>query len=75
MDPNAEVRAQVRDNGPIFISGPIILVDAEGNVIDTSNAKNGVVALCRCGQSGTKPFCDGTHRRCGFESVVRAAAD
>jgi CDGSH-type Zn-finger protein len=30
------------------------------------------VALCRCGASANKPFCDGAHRSCGFESTVRA---
>lgn len=67
-----EVRVQARDNGPIIIRGPVVVMDGEGNVLDTANAKNGVVALCRCGHSNTKPFCDGTHRTCGFESVVRA---
>jgi CDGSH-type Zn-finger protein len=31
-----------------------------------------VTALCRCGMSQTKPFCDATHRNCGFESAPRA---
>jgi CDGSH-type Zn-finger protein len=33
-----------------------------------------VITLCRCGQSSNKPFCDGTHNRCGFESAVEARA-
>jgi CDGSH-type Zn-finger protein len=43
------------------------LVDAEGKVMRSE----GGFALCRCGQSSNKPFCDGTHRD-KFESVVRA---
>ena len=57
-----------RDNGPYFVVGMLQLVDAEGNVIRSE----GGFALCRCGQSSNKPFCDGTHRSAGFESVVRA---
>ena len=57
-----------RDNGPYFVVGMLHIVDAEGNVI----ISEGGFALCRCGQSSNKPFCDGTHRSAGFESVVRA---
>ena len=56
------------DNGPYRVFGALQLVDAEGNVMRSE----GGFALCRCGGSGNKPFCDGTHRTNGFESVVRA---
>jgi CDGSH-type Zn-finger protein len=71
MEPGvSEVTIQVRDNGNYKISGRIRIVDAEGNelVLPPGTA----VTLCRCGHSETKPFCDGSHRRVGFESVVRA---
>ncbi len=58
----------VADDGPNRLAGRIRVVDAEGNVLREADA----VALCRCGQSSNKPFCDGTHRTCGWESVVRA---
>ncbi len=56
------------DNGPYRVVGPVQLVDAEGKVMRSE----GGFALCRCGGSNNKPFCDGSHRANGFESVVRA---
>jgi CDGSH-type Zn-finger protein len=47
------------DNGPNLVRGTVTLLDAEGNEYEASE----VIALCRCGHSGTKPFCDGTHER------------
>ena len=55
----------VRSNGPYLVQGPIELRDAEGNVLDTAGKK--AVALCRCGGSANKPFCDGTHGRNDFQ--------
>lgn len=53
------------ENGPILI--PI-----EGECVvragDGESKRPGPLALCRCGQSQTKPFCDGTHRRVGFQA-------
>jgi len=46
-------------------------LDAEGNRYEIDRA---TVALCRCGGSMTKPFCDGTHSRTGFEAAERAVA-
>lgn len=65
-----EVKATVRDNGPILVTGGLIVVDGAGNPYEIKD----VVALCRCGHSGDKPFCDGTHKRCGWDSQVRAEA-
>jgi CDGSH-type Zn-finger protein len=45
------------DNGPYLVQGRITVLDAEGNPYEVGNT----IALCRCGNSGTKPFCDGTH--------------
>jgi CDGSH-type Zn-finger protein len=60
----------VRDNGPLLIQGSFTLVDAEGNAIALDPSKPNC-ALCRCGASHNKPFCDGAHKTCGFQSVVR----
>ena len=52
-------------------NGPIIL-DTENSVsysaAGSSEETTGPVVLCRCGQSSTKPFCDGAHRKAGFEA-------
>jgi len=61
----------VRPNGPYRIKGPIKLIDADSNefTIDTSRE---FVALCRCGHSANKPFCDSTHKTSGFQAETRA---
>ncbi len=65
------VRIKVRENGPYRIDGDVGLLDADGNEIDTTGQRL-PLALCRCGGSTTKPFCDGTHSRIGFEAAERA---
>lgn len=67
----AEPVITVRDNGPYLVKGPIRILDAEGNQFQIERE---TVALCRCGGSANKPFCDGTHARIGFQSSPRAAA-
>ena len=68
---NAEVVIKVRDNGPYKITGPVTVVDADGHPFALPDEP---VALCRCGQSQTKPFCDASHRAAGFDSCERAGA-
>ena len=50
-------------DGPLLVRGSFRLVDQDGQEIDPGRR---TVALCRCGRSGIKPFCDGTHKRTGF---------
>jgi len=57
------------DNGPYLVQGSITLLDAEGNQYQVSDT----IALCRCGHSNTKPFCDGTHEKTNFAAVNRAS--
>lgn len=52
-------------NGPYLIRGPFVIVDQSGNEIEV---KRRVVALCRCGRSQIRPFCDGTHKAIGFRA-------
>ena len=66
----ADVKIVVRTNGPNRISGPIDIVDQDGNAYKIPEGQ--WVAFCRCGQSGSKPFCDGTHLTCGFEAESKA---
>ncbi len=68
----SDVRIRIRDNGPLVIEGPFTIVDAEGNALPVASDKP-AIALCRCGHSANKPFCDGSHKGCGFDSAVRAA--
>jgi CDGSH iron-sulfur domain-containing protein 3 len=59
----------VLDNGPYLVKGPVLLLDAEGNEYHSERA---TVALCRCGGSAKKPFCDGAHVKVGFRAAERA---
>lgn len=52
-------------NGPLLVRGDIDLSTVEGEPIPR---RSGVVALCRCGYSRSKPFCDGTHKRSTFRA-------
>jgi CDGSH-type Zn-finger protein len=71
-----ETEIKVRANGPYRVRGPVTLIDADGNAFDLEpHTKDGTIALCRCGGSTTKPFCDGTHSKLGFEAASRAVRD
>jgi CDGSH-type Zn-finger protein len=52
------------------VTGPISLTDADGNPVSTAGKET--VALCRCGASVNKPFCDGTHSKIGFDAAEKA---
>ncbi len=65
-------KVTVTNNGPLRIEGDFAICDLEGNAFDVSG--RAVVSLCRCGHSQNKPFCDGSHKRVGFQSVVKAEA-
>jgi CDGSH-type Zn-finger protein len=71
---DAAVTITPTENGPYLVKGPVTVLDADGSEyrIDRST-----IALCRCGGSTTKPFCDGTHSKIGFAAAERAvrAAD
>ena len=62
----AVVRVTPYRNGPYLVRGPFELTDQDGNPIATSRR---TVALCRCGRSQIRPFCDGTHKLIGFEAA------
>lgn len=64
-----QTRITVLDNGPYLVKGPVLLLDAEGNEY---RAERATVALCRCGASMRKPFCDGAHSKIGFRAAQRS---
>jgi CDGSH-type Zn-finger protein len=66
------VKITVRPNGPYLVEGECEIYDPTGARIDTTGRT--AVALCRCGGSVTKPFCDGTHSRIGFQAAEAAVA-
>ena len=60
----AEVRIKALKNGPYEVKGAVDLIDSDGQ------AKTGTedpIYLCRCGHSANKPFCDGSHKKAGFQ--------
>lgn len=54
---------EVTPNGPLLVHGNIVIKDAEGK--ETEREK--ITALCRCGHSANKPYCDGNHSKKGFQ--------
>jgi CDGSH-type Zn-finger protein len=70
----AEVEIKTRLNGPYRVQGPVRIIDADGNEFDLAD-QGEVIALCRCGGSSTKPFCDGTHKKIAFHAAERAIAE
>lgn len=60
---DAPLKISVRTNAMLVASGPMRILCADGSCAATRNK----AALCRCGHSANKPFCDGSHKRVGFE--------
>ena len=59
----AAVVVNVKRAGPLAIVGEVTVVDADGTVLSSDDR----TFLCRCGSSGNKPFCDGSHKQVSFE--------
>jgi CDGSH-type Zn-finger protein len=70
MEPDRDIATitPYRD-GPLLIRGPVRLQDTQGREIDVGRE---TIALCRCGKSRIKPFCDGTHKLSGFRATSEA---
>ena len=68
------VEIKVRHCGPYKVTGPIRLIDADGNEFELPDDGKPIV-LCRCGASKTKPFCDSTHSEIGFDAATRAVRE
>jgi CDGSH-type Zn-finger protein len=67
----ADVKIQAMPHGPLIVKGSVEILDSSGQLMQESAQ----VALCRCGHSSKKPFCDGMHRKAGFQSVCAKAGD
>jgi CDGSH-type Zn-finger protein len=65
------VNIRCRENGPFVVEGEFTLKDHEGNLFPLDSDKP-AIALCRCGASSNKPFCDGSHRNSNFQADERA---
>jgi CDGSH-type Zn-finger protein len=63
-DPDAVLRIRLRRDGPLKLDGPCEVQAPDGTLL----MRGDETALCRCGQSGKRPFCDGTHRSVGFSA-------
>jgi uncharacterized Fe-S cluster protein YjdI len=63
-EPGEPTLVEPQPNGPLYVSGQVRILDANGVVIREDTR----VALCRCGHSRNKPFCDGSHEIVGFQA-------
>ena len=61
----------IKDHGPLLVEGEFELLDGKGAAFDLQGKS--VIAICRCGHTKNPPFCDGEHKKCGFQSAVSAA--
>ena len=59
----ADTEIHVQMNGPLLVKGPCVIQLPDGN----TERKQGNIALCRCGASANKPYCDGSHRKINFQ--------
>jgi len=66
----AATRLTIMSNGSIRVEGDFEIVDQDGKAFGLAGRTK--ISLCRCGQSSRKPFCDSTHKTCGFQSTVVA---
>ncbi len=60
---NKKAQFRIIKGGPVEVTGDFEITGPDGNTIET----NSPAYLCRCGGSGNKPFCDGTHNSVGFD--------
>jgi CDGSH-type Zn-finger protein len=66
----ATTKITIRNNGSVKVEGDIEVVDQEGKPFGLGGRTT--IALCRCGYSQSKPFCDGAHKNANFQSAIQA---
>ncbi len=64
MTDNTGVKLTLRKNGSILVEGPVEMIGPDGEKLEVREK----FALCRCGASKNKPYCDGAHKDCSFTS-------
>ena len=67
----ADVTIEIIKNGPYIVKGEVEIKDADGKSYPVEKR----MALCRCGASTEKPFCDGTHSKIGFQAAEKAVPE
>ena len=66
----AATKITIRNDGSIRVEGDFEIVDQDGKAFGLGGRTS--LGLCRCGHSQTKPFCDGSHKKLNFQSVIQA---
>lgn len=67
----SDVKVLIIENGPLKVMGGVACVDdVSGDTVPGGDAP--AIFLCRCGGSQNKPFCDGSHKRNGFDGTLMA---
>jgi CDGSH-type Zn-finger protein len=66
----ASTKIIVRNDGPLRVEGDFEIVDMQGQAYGLAGRTT--IALCRCGHSANKPFCDGSHKVSGFQDQQQA---
>jgi CDGSH-type Zn-finger protein len=84
-NPSSDAKIEIARNGPYIVSGNLplsehwIVTNEEGESLDYREGKKYAAqqqcALCRCGHSGNKPYCDGTHNKVGFDGTETASRE
>lgn len=69
MPRDGAVRITPYRDGPLLVRGPVELVDTDGEPVEQ---RRETIALCRCGKSRLRPYCDGTHKLIGFRAPGRS---
>ncbi len=71
VDMSEPLTIRCRENGPLVVVPPVRIIDHQGKefALPTDKEK---IALCRCGHSQRKPFCDGSHKSTGFQASDQA---
>jgi CDGSH-type Zn-finger protein len=66
----ATTKITIRNNGSVKVEGDFEVVDQDGKPFGLGGRTT--IALCRCGHSASKPFCDGAHKTANFQSAIQA---